>query len=115
MSIVYKRFGAMEIDGATNAVDTDKSLFTMGANLSGIANILVNNKSVNSALVRVAIIENDVIGAVAEEDYIEKDQTTIPAGGKLDFMHSMNEGDTILVRSNIVDVNFIADGMEQDK
>ena len=112
MTTTYKRFGAMEIDGSTNAVATDRSLYTMGGSTTGIANIMAHNKSANTASVIMAIIENGAIGAVTEEDYYWKDEY-VPAGKQISWEAiGMNAGDTILVRSDIVDVNFIATGVE---
>lgn len=114
MPDTYKRLGAEEIDGAGNAVDTDIQLYVVpGDTQTIVSTILAHNKSANLATIRIAH-PNGAIGTVAEEDYLQKD-VKIPSLGvtTIQLGITMVAADTLLVRSDIVDVNFIAWGVEK--
>jgi len=115
MTDTYKRLGAEEIDGVGNAVNTNIALYVVpGAATSAIVSAIhVCNRSGNVGTIRIAHIDG-AIGAIADEDYIIYDET-IEANGHKDIQLgvTMETAHTLLVRSDIVDINFIAWGVEK--
>ena len=102
------RFGALTIDGAINLIDTNIALFTAIANLREVK-VLCVNRSNQLSKIRVAHIDG-AIGAIASEDYIFYDVDLLPNETKVVNIDGMAATDTVLVRSTIVDVGFMADG-----
>jgi len=112
LASVYGYLAAEEIDGAGNAIDTDISLYTVSASTyTRPVNITATNR--NNAVVRIRIAHVDgAIGAVANEDYLDYDIEMQPYESKEITIKGMEAADTILVRSDTTDVNFIAEGQE---
>ena len=114
MADTYKRLGAEEIDGVTNAIATDISLYVVPASTETIVSAInVCNRSANVGTIRIAHVDG-AIGAVADEDYIIYDETIEPNGHlSIQLGISMQATHSLLVRSDIVDINFIAWGVEK--
>ncbi len=115
MTDTYKRLGAVEIDGSSNAVDTNINLYTVpGSTETIVSSINICNRSNNSADdIQIAHVDG-AIGVVADEDWIvfnidipAENHENIILGITMEATHSL------LVRSGIVDVNFIAWGIEK--
>ena len=102
------RFGALDVDGAVNLIDTNLALFTASAYLREVK-IFCVNRTGNMASVRVAHIDG-AIGAINNADYIFYDVQLLPYETKVINVDGMISADTILVRSDIIDVTFKADG-----
>ncbi|HUV84172.1 MAG TPA: hypothetical protein VMV86_00600, partial [Methanosarcinales archaeon] len=104
------RLAAEEIDGAVNTVDTNISLYQVAA-LSSVLKgfITVTNRNASSVKVRVAHVDG-AIGSVALEDYIFYDTVLQPYERKGIDIPGMAASDSILIRSDTVDVNFIFHG-----
>ncbi|MAH50294.1 hypothetical protein CMI37_31020 [Candidatus Pacearchaeota archaeon] len=114
MADTYKRLGAEEIDGSGNAVTTNIELYVVGGGTETIvSSINICNRSANVGTIRVAHIDG-ALGDIADEDYIIYDET-IEAKGHITIQLgiSMEAADTLLCRSDIVDINFIAWGLEK--
>lgn len=108
MASSYKRLGA-----TTVTADTNTSLYTVPASTEAVvSSILVCNRGTSSATFRVAHVDG-AIGVVANEDYIFYD-VSIPANDTFaaTIGSTMTAADTLLVRSDSADVNFIAWGSE---
>jgi len=114
MADTYKRLGAQEIDGVTNAVNTNVALYVVpGATSAVVSDIHACNRSANVGTIRIAHVDG-ALGAVADEDYIIYDETIEPSGHKdIQIGISMEAADTLLIRSDVVDINFIAWGVEK--
>lgn len=114
MTDTYERLGAEEIDGVTNAVATNISLYTVPASTETIVSAInVCNRSAVTGTIRIAHVDG-AIGAVADEDYIIYDETIEPSGHlSIQLGISMAATHTLLVRSDVVDINFIAWGVEK--
>lgn len=117
--MAYKRLGAEEIDGSTNPIDTNVSLYQVpSGNEAIISTIYILNKhATDTATVRLAHVDG-AIGVVAEEDYILKSgaNAKIPSGHAKSLIGlgiSMEASDSLLIRSDKVDVNFIVWGCER--
>lgn len=109
MANTYKRLGAVAISTA----DTDTSLYTVPSATSAVvSSILVCNKGTSSATFRVAHVDG-AISAVASEDYLYYD-VDVPANDTFaaTIGISMAAANSILVRSDSTDVNFILWGSE---
>ena len=114
MADAYKRLGAEEIDGAANPVNTDVALYVVpGATEAIVSAIHACNRSAVVGTIRIAHVDG-AIGVVADEDYIIYDET-VEGNGHIDIQLgiSMEAADSLLVRSDVVDVNFIACGVEK--
>ena len=109
MADAYKRLGAEDMAAAT-----DTSLYTVpGGTEAIVSSVVICNRTANVATVRLAHVDG-AIGAVADEDYIIYDDT-IPANGQITIKLgiSMEAADSLLARSDIIDVTFIAWGVEK--
>jgi len=108
MANVYKRLGA-----TTVTADTDTALYTVPASTSAVvSSLVVCNRGASSATFRVAHVDG-AIGVIANEDYIFYD-VSIPANDTFvaTIGATMATTQTLLVRSDSADVNFIAWGSE---
>lgn len=116
----FKILGRLEIDGTTNVVDTDYLLYTVPSDYNAIVKLLVNNfNNGEDAQIRVYHLQSGdsvsppaSIGNIFYDEYLLRAGTGSP-GGKAWCTLTMDEGDMIYVRSDIVDVNFIAEGLER--
>ena len=100
------RLAALEVDGAVNLIDTDLSLYQVAALSSVLAgSVVITNRNAASVNVRVAHVDG-AIGAVANADYITYDGMLLPYETKVFEIPGMAASDSILVRSDTVDVNF---------
>lgn len=110
------RIGAEDIDGTTNAIDTDISLYTVPASTypAKVKIIAVNRNglTVPTPSTRIAHVDG-AIGAVANEDYLWYDVLLQPNESKYIEIDGMEVGDSILVRSDTTDVNFLATALYQ--
>jgi len=107
------RLGAKDIDGTTNAVSTDIAAYVVPATTLSSFNIKVCNRSAVNALVRLALIDG-AIGDIVPEDYIEYDVILPANGGVLEHTGLLlSSADTVLFRSNVVDVNCVIMGIEE--
>ena len=108
MGEVIKRLGAKTV-----VANTDTQLYTTPANTqTAISKVVACNRGGTDRTIRVAHVDG-AIGAVTNEDYIVHD-VPILANRPMLVMESMGmeAADTILVRANHADVNFIAWGSE---
>lgn len=108
------RVGAEDIDGAINTIDTDISLYIVPASTypAKVKIVAVNRNSGVIPAVRIAHVDG-AIGAVSDEDYLMYDVLLQPNEPKFLEIDGMTSGDSILVRSNSVGVNFIATALYQ--
>ena len=108
----YGRQAGLDVDGAINLINADLSLYTVPAltyTRPAIVDICNRNNAV--VIVRVAHVDG-AIGAVANEDYIYYDIELQPYETKTLIIPGMNPADSILVRSDTTDVNFLLDALE---
>ena len=112
----YKDLGAIAIDGAGgNTVATDIALYTVPPDKVAIVNwIRIYNYSANVATIKLAFPKG-AIGTVIADDYIYNPKV-IPAGHSIDILGvpSLQTTYTIMIRSDIVSVSFMAYGCEKD-
>ena len=103
-----KRLGA-----ETVAADTDKALYTCPASTETIVSaIVVCNQGASTNAYRIAFVDG-AIGSVANSDYIAYDTQIAPNKSEIfNIGAAMEAADTILVRSDSTDVNFVAFGVE---
>jgi len=109
---VPTRFGALEVDGAVNLIDTNLTLFVSSGNLRDVK-IICCNRSDDPAEIRIAHIDG-AIGAIVDADYLFYDVVLYPKETKILTIDGMESGDTIMVYSDIIDVTFMADGQTMD-
>jgi hypothetical protein len=110
MADTYKQLGA-----TTVTANTDTELYDVPASTETIlAGIYVCNIGSTDRTFRIAHIQNDDIGNVANEDYIVYD-STIRANELLVFGQgkSMGANDKIMVRASHAEVVFQCDGVEK--
>ena len=108
MATSYKKLGS-----TTVVADTDTSLYTVPASTETIvSSIAVCNRGTSAATFRIAHVDG-AIGTVGNDDYIYYDVTL---NGNDTFVatigFAMIAANSILVRSNSANVNFIAWGSE---
>ena len=105
----------LNIDGTTNTVDTDYSLYLVPASAypASIKIAAVNRNSSVIPAIRIAHVDG-VIGDVANEDYIWYDVLLQPNEPKFVEIDGMIPADSILVRSDTSDVNFIMTSLLQE-
>lgn len=103
------RVGALTVDGAINLIDTDLALYTVPALTypQRVKITAVNRNSGSAATIRIAHIDG-ALGAVSNEDYIWYDIALLDNESKWLEIDGLLPTDTILVRSDTIDVNFIA-------
>jgi len=106
------RLGARRIDGVTNVIDTNYTLYTATKFIKN-AVVVVNNINAVGIKVRIAHV-NGAIGTVTDKDYIFYDSDIVANGTTTIEIPSLIEGDTVLVRSDTADVNFMATGQTFD-
>jgi len=106
------RLGALDVDGAVNLINTNLALFTATAFLREVK-ITCCNRTADLIGIRVAHIDG-AIGSIANEDYIFYNVQLLPYETKVINVDGMVSTDTILVRSDSVDVTFKADGQTMD-
>ena len=109
MANAYKRLGATAV-----TADTDTALYTCPASTETIvSSIVVCNRGTSQRTYRIAHVDG-AVGDVATADYIAYDTTINPnATTVLNIGVAMEAADTILVRANHADVNFLAHGVEK--
>lgn len=106
------RLGAEDIDGSTNAIDTDIAVYTVPASTKTSCNISICNRNASAVAVRLSFIDG-AIGALAAADYLEYD-VEIPANGVLERTAvSMQATYTIGFRSDTTNVNCVIWGIEE--
>jgi len=107
MANIYKRLGA-----TTVVADTDTLLF-LSTKPTVISSISVCNRGGTNSKFRVAHVDANSIGSVADEDFIYFD-LNIPRNNTFIFTGgiTMAADEVMLVRSESADVNFIAWGTE---
>jgi hypothetical protein len=108
MAEVYKKLGAVAV-----SADTDTELYLVPTGKSAIlSSLTVCNQSADDITFRIAHVSGPISG-VTKADYIYYD---VPLSGNDSFEMTrgvaMSEGDSLLVRSNSSDVNFITWGTE---
>lgn len=109
-----KILGAEEIDGSSNAVDTEITVYEVPSGYEAIISCLhILNRQTNTAAVIVAVTHG---GAITDAFYVLFEDPVYSERGNnhIDVMIGMTlaAGDKIIVLSNIVDVNFMAFGDE---
>lgn len=109
---VYGRLAGADIDGATNLINTDISLYTSPAlTYTRPATVSICNR--NNAVVQVRLAHVDgAIASVASEDYILYDTDLQPYETKIVEIPGMIAADSILIRSDTVDVTFNLNGQQ---
>jgi len=106
----YARLGAEEIDGVGNAIDTNISLYQVPASTyAESVKVTICNRNNSVVAVRLAHVDG-AIGAVADEDYILYDAELESYETRTIVIGGMVATDSILIRSDTVDVNFVATG-----
>jgi len=106
------RLAAEDIDGTTNAIDTNILLYQVPAlRYVEEAVIKICNRNNFTITIRLAHIDNGGIGALANEDYIYYDVELQPYETKYTWL-SMGPADSILMRSDTTNVTFKVDGTE---
>lgn len=107
-SYAYKRLGATVV-----TADTDTALYTVPASTQTImSNITVCNRGTSTRTFRVAHVDG-AIGDVANDDYLAYDCNIDPNSSIVICSGiSMGASETILVRANHADVNFVCSGVE---
>jgi len=109
MAETLKRLGATVV-----VANTDTELYGPGSAVTGVVStIAVCNRGGSSRTFRIAHVDGGAIGAVADEDYFAYDQVILANSSQF-FQLGITFGgdDTILVRANHAEVNFIAWGSE---
>lgn len=107
---LFTLLGALTIDGAINLINTNIGLYTVPGGSSALGcQVKICNRNSSAAAIRLAHVDG-AIGAVASEDYIAYNLTLLPYETKTFEIPGMAAADTILVRSDIVDVTFRIDG-----
>jgi len=105
------RLAAMEIDGAVNAINTDRSLYTVAALSSVLAgSVTITNRNTTGVSVRVAHVPG-AIGTVGADDYIYYNVSLLAKETQAIEIPGMAASDSILVRSDTVDVSFKLHGL----
>jgi len=104
------RLAAEDIDGTTNAIDTNILLYQLPA-LRYCEELVVSVVNRNNVTVdiRLAHVDNGGIGALANEDYIYYDVTLQPLETKW-ITVCAGPADSIMMRSDTTDVTFKAEG-----
>lgn len=105
------KLGAVDIDGTTNTINTNKSLYVVPAN-TYVYNLnlsVTNRNSSTSALVRIAHIVG-TLTAVTSADFILYDAIILPNETKDIEIPGAVPSDTFLVRSDTTNVNFVLSG-----
>lgn len=98
-----------EIDGTTNAADTWIVLDTLATGKVCTVVLRAVNRNTTTAKVRVAIEINGSSGTPDDAEHLIYDQEVAASGFFDTYPHQLAAGDSILVRSDTVDVNFRAD------
>lgn len=109
MSITRKRLGA-----TTVVASTDTELYQVPVNTEAVVSLVqVCNRGTSERTFRVAVVDGD-IASVANEDYLYYD-SPVPANDALALRLglAMEQDDSILVRADHADVNFLAFGIEE--
>lgn len=106
-----ERLASMDIDGVTNTIDTNKALYTVGEGdyIRSAKLVICNRNGGLTARVRVAHIDG-AIGDIAVSDYLLYDDYLLPYEIKIIEIDGLIPTDTLLVRSNVTNVNFILTG-----
>lgn len=109
MAIAYKRLGA-----TTVVADTDTALYTVpGSTSAVISSIVICNRGTSTRIFRIAVVNAGGVGSVADEDYLYYD---VYIRGKDTFIMTIGitlaTTDTLLVRADHADINFLAFGSE---
>ncbi len=100
------RLGALDIDGTVNTIDTDIALYQVPAlNYADNGKVLVCNRNNAVVSVRVAHVSG-AIGVVAASEYIFYELLLQPYETKGISIDGMIATDSILIRSDIVNVTF---------
>lgn len=102
------RYGALNVDGAINLINTDLSLFTSAGYLRDVK-ITACNRTTSTVKIRVAHIDG-AIGAINDADYLYYDIALFPKETKVVNIDGMSSSDTVLVRSDTTNVTFSAIG-----
>jgi len=108
MAETVKRLGA-----TTVVANTDTTLYTVPAGTSAVvSSVVACNRGAGAHTFRIAHVDG-AIGVVANEDYIFYDKA-VAANDSEPFTLgiAMEAGDTLLVRADHAEVNFIAWGAE---
>ncbi len=104
----YLIAGQETIDGSTNAVDTDITLYTLGAGKTlASTQLAITNLGAGDATIRVHIVPNG--GSVSKENGLIYDGVLTNDGLPLEVGVGLTlgtAGDTVQVRSDIIDVTF---------
>ena len=108
MAEALKRLGAKVVIAAT-----DTLLYQCPTGKSAVVNITVCNRGATGRTIRIAhTIDGAGIIGVATEDYLLYD-APIQANGSVNIMGiTMAQLDSVMVRANHADVNFVAHGSE---
>lgn len=106
------RLGSIDIDGSTNVVDTDYEVFTSAYPTNDVSFIVCNRSSSNYPIVKIAYIDSNDIGDIADEDYIldiplQPNETKVLSLGL-----NMAVDNMISFKSDSASVNIIAYGKE---
>lgn len=106
------RLAVLDVDGAGGRnIDTDLSLYQVAALSSVLSgSVVVTNRNAVSINVRVAAVDG-AIGAVVNADYIFYDTLLLPYETKTIEIPGMSASDSILVRSDTLNVNFQLHGL----
>ena len=107
MAETLKRLGAVVVVAATNTL-----LYQCPTGKSAVVNITVCNRGATDRTIRIAHIDGAGIIGVTTEDYLLYD-ALIQANGSVNIMGiTMSLSDSIMVRANHADINFVAHGSE---
>jgi hypothetical protein len=110
----FKQLFAEEIDGVTNAINTNITAYTVPtARETVISSIVVNNW--NAAVRDIRMYHVPSGGSAANENRLTGEVTLRVTDGQYLYQTGicMSAGDFIVIRSDGVDVNFIAWGEEK--
>ena len=101
------RVGAVEIDGVINLINTNIGLYTVpGATYPAATIVKICNRNNAVIAVRLAHIDG-ALGALANEDYLVYDTQLQPYETKYLTIDGLEPTDTLMCRSDTVDVNFM--------
>lgn len=114
MATVKGQLGATDVPGTGTLTD----VYTVPALKEASVNVTVANRAATTTLLRVAHIKAGVAAAVANEDYLMYDLSTIDLAShtaplKLTAI-TMSAGDTIAVYSSASAVSVQVNGIEGD-
>jgi hypothetical protein len=106
----YKRLGAVDV-----AATTDTVLYTVPTGKTAvISSLMICNRGGSKIAFRIAHVDGP-IGSLANEDYVYYElQLNAHDSFVATIGMTMSAGDTIVVRSDSINVNFIAWGSEAD-